>query len=170
MIIKDRLKAWWTKHVIADHPEQLLALSAPLPPLAIAPVAESPQPAPKVIIMASWLDQFLKSVFGGAVGAVPATHSDGSTNPVHAVVDSFNQAGAALGATAANVAESEVTSIVTKYAGGETGLIAAVLLQAVISAAQAKLSAVSPTPTPPTPALVVQNTAQPQATAAQSAA
>ena len=98
----------------------------------------------------SWFSQFLHSLANGAIAKPPETHADSGTNPVHAAVDSLNQAGAQIGAAVSTVAQSEVTGLVAKYAGGPTGLIAGLFLQALVTEAQAQLEKAVPAATPPT--------------------
>lgn len=103
----------------------------------------------------SWFSQFIHSVANGALGAPPVQHPDGATNPVHAAVDGFNTAGAALGSTLTGAAETEVGALLTKYVGPAGPDLEQLFLGALLGAVQAKLAP----PPAPNPATVLGNIA-----------
>ena len=89
----------------------------------------------------SWLSQIFHALADGVIGKVPEKHDDGATNPIHAALDSVTTAAAAVGSTATGIAQTEVATVVTKYAGGMTGAVAVVLLEALQAEVASRLTA-----------------------------
>ena len=87
----------------------------------------------------SWTSQFFRSILSGALGQ-PAVTNTNSTSPVVPALNTFNQAGAALGASLTGAAETAANAYLEAHVGPTGTEVADLALLSLIQTATAKLT------------------------------